>query len=32
MEGTDEDTTCHDWFFCTKKLDKETVLNKIIKK
>lgn len=23
---------CHDWFFCTKKLSKETVLNKILKK
>lgn len=23
---------CYDWFFCTKKLDKETVLGKIIKK
>lgn len=21
--------TCHDWFFCTKKLDKETVLEKV---
>ncbi len=27
-----KDMTCYDWFFCTKKLDKDTVLNKIIKK
>ena len=27
-----EDMTCHDWFFCTKKLDKETVLATILKK
>lgn len=26
------DIHCHDWFFCTKKLDKDTVLNKILKK
>jgi len=32
MEGKDEDVTCHDWFFCTKKIDKETVLNSILKK
>jgi peroxiredoxin 2/4 len=31
MEGK-EDMTCHDWFFCTKKLDKETVLDTILKK
>ena len=24
--------TCHDWFFCTKKLDKEKVLSTILKK
>jgi peroxiredoxin (alkyl hydroperoxide reductase subunit C) len=23
---------CHDWFFCTKKLDKETILEKILQK
>jgi len=28
----DKDLDCKDWFFCTKKLDKDTVLNKIIKK
>jgi peroxiredoxin 2/4 len=27
-----EEMHCYDWFFCTKKLDKNTVLNKIIKK
>jgi peroxiredoxin (alkyl hydroperoxide reductase subunit C) len=32
MEGKEENTTCYDWFFCTKKIDKETVLNKILKK
>jgi len=30
MEGK-EDMTCHDWFFCTKKLAKETVLKTIQK-
>ncbi len=32
MESKDPDMKCHDWFFCTKKLDKEKVLSKIIKK
>lgn len=27
-----EEMHCYDWFFCTKKLDKDTVLNKIIRK
>ncbi len=27
-----EDMTCHDWFFCTKKLDKRTVLDRVLKK
>jgi len=31
MESKDE-MTCHDWFFCTKKLDKEKVLKAILKK
>jgi peroxiredoxin 2/4 len=31
MEGK-EDMSCHDWFFCTKKLDKGTILSKIQKK
>jgi peroxiredoxin (alkyl hydroperoxide reductase subunit C) len=29
---TDEGLECKDWFFCTKKLDKDTVLKKILKK
>ncbi len=32
MDAHDADTKCYDWFFCTKKLDKETVMNKILKK
>jgi len=32
MEGKVEGVTCHDWFFCTKKLDKDTVLKAILKK
>jgi peroxiredoxin 2/4 len=31
MDSKDE-MHCYDWFFCTKKLDKETVLSRIIKK
>ena len=31
MESKDE-MTCYDWFFCTKKLDKDTVMKKILKK
>lgn len=31
MESKDSDLTCHDWFFCTKKIDKETVLKKVLK-
>jgi len=27
----DEDMNCQDWFFCTKKLDKQKVLDKILK-
>ncbi len=27
-----QDMTCHDWFFCTKPIAKETVLNTILKK
>jgi peroxiredoxin (alkyl hydroperoxide reductase subunit C) len=30
MEGKD-DLTCHDWFFCTRPLAKETVLETILK-
>jgi len=28
----DSELDCKDWFFCTKKLDKDTVLKKILKK
>lgn len=28
----DEEMDCKDWFFCTKKLDKDTVLNRVLKK
>jgi len=31
METRDKDVTCYDWFFCTKKLDKEKVMGAIIK-
>ena len=31
MEGK-EDMKCYDWFFCTKKISKETVLDRILKK
>jgi len=27
-----EEMTCYDWFFCTKKLPKETVLKTVLKK
>ncbi len=30
MENKD-DVTCHDWFFCTKPIDKETVLKRVLK-
>lgn len=29
MEGKAAGVTCHDWFFCTKKISKEEVLSKI---
>lgn len=32
MDGKEKDVTCHDWFFCTKKLSKEEVAKKIGKK
>ena len=31
MAGNEE-MTCHDWYFCTKKISRETVLNTILKK
>ena len=32
MDGKEGEMHCYDWFFCTKKLDKETVLKKVLKK
>lgn len=32
MDGKEEGLDCKDWFFCTKKIDKEVVLEKILKK
>jgi peroxiredoxin 2/4 len=32
MEGKEGEMHCYDWFFCTKKLDKNTVLDTILKK
>jgi peroxiredoxin (alkyl hydroperoxide reductase subunit C) len=32
MESKAEDVKCYDWFFCTKKLDKNKVLDAILKK
>ncbi len=32
MDGKDEDMHCYDWFFCTKKLDKEKVMDAVLKK
>lgn len=32
MEGKEGEMHCYDWFFCTKKLDKQTVLDTILKK
>ncbi|UGU14676.1 peroxiredoxin [Sinomicrobium kalidii] len=31
MEGKDQELECKDWFFCTKKLDKEEVLAAVVK-
>jgi peroxiredoxin 2/4 len=31
MDGKESGVTCHDWFFCTKKIDKEKVLAAIKK-
>jgi peroxiredoxin (alkyl hydroperoxide reductase subunit C) len=27
-----EEMKCYDWFFCTKKLDKQKILDKVLKK
>ncbi|HPD95362.1 MAG TPA: peroxiredoxin [Tenuifilaceae bacterium] len=32
MENKNEDVKCYDWFFCTKKLEKETLEKKLLKK
>ncbi|MEQ8413318.1 MAG: peroxiredoxin [Imperialibacter sp.] len=32
MDGNVEGLDCKDWFFCTKKLDKDMVLDKVLKK
>jgi peroxiredoxin (alkyl hydroperoxide reductase subunit C) len=32
MESKDKDITCYDWFFCTRKLDKDKVFEKVLKK
>ncbi|MDA3929942.1 MAG: peroxiredoxin, partial [Prolixibacteraceae bacterium] len=32
MDGKEEELDCKDWFFCTKKLDKDKVLKAILKK
>jgi len=32
MEGKEDEIKCYDWFFCTKKIDKDKVLNTILKK
>ncbi len=32
MEGKEEGLECKDWFFCTKKISKEEVLKKVLKK
>ncbi len=32
MKNQDDKTHCYDWFFCTRKIDKEEVLEKILKK
>lgn len=32
MSQDDPDVKCHDWFFCTKKLDKDEVEKKVIRK
>ncbi len=32
MESKDANTKCYDWFFCTQKLDKEVILEKLIQK
>ena len=32
MEGREEGVECKDWFFCTKKIDKDTVMKAVLRK
>ena len=32
MDGMEEGVECKDWFFCTKKIDEKTVMDKVLKK
>jgi peroxiredoxin (alkyl hydroperoxide reductase subunit C) len=32
MDGKEEGIECKDWFFCLKKIDKETVMSKVLNK
>lgn len=32
MEGRENGMVCHDWFFCTRKLDKQQVLDAVLSK
>jgi len=32
MEGKEKDVTCHDWFFCTRPIDKDTIFKTILQK
>jgi peroxiredoxin (alkyl hydroperoxide reductase subunit C) len=31
MDGKESGLECKDWFFCTKKIDKQTILSKVLK-
>ncbi len=32
MDGKEENVTCHDWYFCTRPISKEKVLETVLKK
>lgn len=32
MEGKEKDVTCHDWFFCTRPIDKDAIFKTILQK
>lgn len=32
MEGKEKDVTCHDWFFCTRPIDKDTIFKTVFQK